>query len=388
MRFLAIAAKVFPILLATSSTLAIANPRIEVEIGPYAEWSDNPQLLSGGGNDAAQLGARIAPRVTWQGEASQTELSGRAEYQTFTRLFDDRILANVALENNTQLSPTLSWSGRATYDRSEPQVIDSPELIANLANGTRTRYGASTQLQFQPSARRLFAIGGAASIERLPTQLQGAVDNEQYSAFLSARQIFSDRLTAGLRANGSLFRPDNQSSVDQLSPAVVLTYRISETLTFDATAGVTFSWLDANPALGTPKADSTDLLLSASLCRDAGLTQYCLKGGVSQRGGSNGAVQETIDVGVTLGHQFSELLDIGAEVRYSETSQAFDVAGLPGAFGVDADSFGANARLNYRLSEALRVSGNIGYRERTNNFGASADSFRVGVALSWTMMVQ
>jgi hypothetical protein len=305
----------------------IAYLDIEAGVG----YSTNPQLsfTSNNGRAFGRVSAHgVYSRIS---ERSTTTFSGFAQNLTYTGRYGSQQSLSVDARHDTAVNERLRLFAHASagYDEGGQldtrilNVPDVPPLPGTPATPPVLLPPGSDFLSVTGKYYHFAADGGgslalsaldnlnfSAGIQR--TVFRSQLQDSSYWTIPASigydRQI-SSRTHAGARLVFQQTNYNGPATSRIVTPQATLRLLLSERLTFDAAAGVSFARVDD----GTRVHKSTGADAEASLCNRGETSSFCGRASVHQEVATTAGPAKSIDVGVDYSHQ----LDAASTIQFS-----------------------------------------------------------------------
>jgi hypothetical protein len=302
---------------------------LDVEAG--AGYATNPQLsfTSDNGRAFGRIsGHAVYTRVS---ERTTTVLSGFAQNLTYTGRYGSQQSLSVDARHDAAVSERLRLFADATAAYDEGGQLDTrilsvpdvppppgslgtpPELIlpgSDFLSVTGKYYRFAAHGGGSLALSALDSLNFSTGIERsvFRSQLQ---DSDYWSIPASIgydRQI-SPRTHVGARVGFQNTNYNGPATVRVVTPQATLRLLLSERLTFDAAAGVSFARVDD----GTRTRHSTGADAQATLCRQGESSSFCARSGIRQETATTAGPAKSIFAGVDYSHR----LDAASSIHFS-----------------------------------------------------------------------
>lgn len=313
------------LLWAGQAVAAPAKASMDIKLG--AGYSSNPYLTTGKGLSSAYADILLAPRVSFVTERSEVDLSAgyhRTEYfQHYggSNDFNARIAGKTRVNPKLTLNGALSFSsevvGQGDFDSSTGGISGGITDVSLIGQRQRAVvYAGTAGFGYQLSRRD--TITGKAGVTRThyPNRNNGS-DSTSYGGGLNYARAISARTTIG--AGISVYRIDYElAGLDStvIQPEVTFSQKLSETWTFDATAGVSIT----RAAVVGGMKSSTGFAGSLGLCHRGRLDSFCLRANRGVQASGLGGVATNESVTAYYQRQLSETMTASAEAGYGRSN--------------------------------------------------------------------
>ena len=302
---------------------------LDVEAG--AGYATNPQLsfTSGNGRAFGRVSAHaVYARVS---ERSTTVVSGYAQNLTYTSRYGSQQSLSVDARHDAAVNERLRLFADASAGYDEGGQLDTrilsvpdvppppgssgtpPQLLLPGSDflsvtGKYYRYAAHGGGSLALSALDSLNFSGGVERSIFRSQLHDS-DYWMIPASIGYDRQVSARTHVGARV---VFRNTNYNgpaSFRTVTPQATLRLLLSERLTFDAAAGVSFARVDD----GTKIHNSTGADANATLCRQGESSSFCARAGISQQTATTAGPAKSIYAGV----DYSRRLNADSTIRFS-----------------------------------------------------------------------
>lgn len=317
--------------LSAATPAAAAPVAASVELSTRLGYDLNSFLSTGNDLASPYVESSIAPKLSKRTEKGEVSVQGHFTRTAYFENYGKSDQYGAEANIQQRVTPKLSVFATLRYDsevigQGDDDVTGSPidETDVNLI-GLRQRadtYGASGGWQYQIGAKDTISADGGYTATRYR---DGAGDDSNsVGGRIGWQHAVSERTNVGI--SGSVYRidyPDRAGlSTLIMEPRVTFSTKLSATLSFDASLGMSFSDLTLPPAFG---ADRTSKGLSgdAKLCRQGGRDDFCFFAGRSVSASGIGGTVERTQIGANYSRKLSERLGFQAGSSYSRSeSQA------------------------------------------------------------------
>lgn len=302
---------------------------LDIEAG--AGYATNPQLSFTSDNGRAFGRVSAHAVYTRVSERTTTLLSGYAQNLTYTGRYGSQQSLSVDARHDAAINERLRLFADANAAYDEGGQLDTRILTVPNVPPPPGSTGTPPQL-FLPGSDFLsvtgkyyrFAAHGGGSLAL------SALDSLNFSAGLE-RSVFrsrlqdsdywsipasigydrqvSPRMHVGARVGFQNTNYNGPASFRTVTPQATLRLLLSERLTFDAAAGVSFARVDD----GTRTRHSTGADAQATLCQQGESSSFCARGGISQQTATTAGPAKSIFIGV----DYTRRLDADSTIQFS-----------------------------------------------------------------------
>jgi hypothetical protein len=331
----ALAAQTTPPASTPATTPSEARPKageatyLDIEAG--AGYSTNPQLSLTSDNGRAF--GRIAAHAVYTrlSDRSTTVLSAFAQNLTYTSRYGSQQSLSVDARHDTAVNERLRLFADASAGYDEGGQLDTrilgvpdvPPLPGTPATPPQLLLPGSDFLSVTGKYYRFAAHGGGSlALSALDSlNFSGGIERAVFRSRLQDsdywtipasigydRQI-SPRTHIGARLAYQHTDYNGPATFRMVTPQATLRVLLSERLTFDAAAGVSFARVDD----GTRVHKSTGADAEASLCNRGETSNFCARAGVHQQIATTAGPAKSINVGVDYSHR----LDADSSIQFS-----------------------------------------------------------------------
>ena len=360
---------------------------LDVEAG--VGYATNPQLSFTSGNGRAFGRVSAHAVYTRVSERTTTVLSGYAQNLTYTSRYGSQQSLSVDARHDAAVNERLRLfaDASAAYDEGGQldtrilSVPDVPPPPGSSGTPPQLLLPGSDFLSVTGKYYRFAAHGGgslalsaldslnfSAGLERsvFRSRLQ---DSDYWSIPASIgydRQI-SPRTHVGARVGFENTNYNGPASFSTVTPQATLRLLLSERLTFDAAAGVSFARVDD----GTRTHHSTGADAQASLCQRGESSSFCARGGISQQTATTAGPAKSIFVGV----DYSRRLDADSTIQFSLDASHYSapISVITGSTFSRSNYYRAAADYTRKLGGRLFAGVNVSARKRTQT-GSDPDA--------------
>lgn len=359
-----------------------ARTTVDVTLG--AKVATNPFLVDGNPPTVGAATLQVDPSVYLEENLTTYRLDGSGRLDRYSKAYgtdaSGRLALSIARRLSERTTLTLAGNGATTLGGVQDlfrvgDITDGqlpPDVINDVSTtGTRLRqynYGANARLQSRLSARGNLDIGGGVAFSDLSGPLGRNL--RQFSADAGYSHVLSDRVSVGGRFAFANVNYLGQQIGDGniYAPSLTARFRLSERLSADLGAGLSFARID-NAAGITSR--STAFTAQASLCNTGERTNLCLAGSRAVQPTFLGGVSTVTSVSLRYDIQLAEYDRLSISGRYGRTNQpVFSLA----QFGAnEAEIYGANATYSRRLSERVYLTLSPSF-SNANRQGLSRDA--------------
>lgn len=381
------------LLLASSG--ALAQSRLGADINVNAGVSSNPFGADASNSASGTLTGSFSPTYSILSPTGAVNLGGSITHTEYSRLYKGTTDYGVNGSTRQQLSPTMSFNAAVGYSSrirnalfpvvdpiggpianpDDPIIVD-PSATVSFAERTQIITG-STGLGITLSPRDSVNVSARGTRVTFPTpSLNRAYDS--YGGGLSYSRLISQNSSIGLSMDVSRsdYRTSNLGNGTQYAPSLLFSTKFSPRLSFNASAGVTFS--ETETLFG--KLSNTSFSGSVGLCHAGERSQFCVNGSRRVLPSSFSGNSTVTALGASYRYTIDQRSSIGANISYSRAQS------LAGTGALDSDY--GQAGLNYqrqilqRLSVVVSASYSDSYESTVtrdpNFYGSVGVRYRLG----------
>ena len=294
-------------------------------------WASNPLVRTANSQSSIFGRASVRGVHAWSNERSASAISGYLEGTTYFNEYDIRSIFSLNANHTQRISETATIYGSAGLNgdlsgQLSNRFFNVPPFVPDPGNPLPPTVDDPDLFSFNGRSYRIFGQGGVSiqTGERSGVGLSGGVTRaiftndllDDYTTMFargSYRLTLSERTNVG--ATLGLTRTQYDGSDDHstiVNPAATLSTQLSETLSAQASVGVSFARVER----GATETRSTNLSVNASLCRRAETESLC---GRVLRNSHTSASSRLVTTN-TIGVDWSKKLDATQSVQLSASA--------------------------------------------------------------------
>lgn len=383
--------RLLPLAVALSGGAAFAATTAGADVSLNGGYASNPYLATGGNTASGTVTARVEPVVTITSPTTTTTLSGGVAETAYSHRYHDTTDYWGAFSFQDRLSPlsTLGLKGgysRRTSNSLEPilsplpsdqggQIID-PTIAQNIGRKVEVLNG-SADFQSQISPRTLLQLQVFGADVRYPDRVTTNYDYTNYGSVLQLSQALDERITLG--ASFSASKSDYSEAIfgkaTQFSPSLTTKIKLTPRLLLSASAGATFSKVDATGLSFT----RTHFSGSASLCNTGARSHLCANARYAVSPTAFSGLSNVTSLGADYSYLLSPLSQITAQFNYSYTKSLG--AGITHDYGYSSGEAG----YSHKLTERLSIEAKAGYTSPFKSTVARKANIRGSVGIKFRL---
>ena len=368
----------------TAATLLASPVRAEVQprlvVDAAVILSSNPFMEEGRDRSAVigELTARPSLAIT-SATGSSLAIEGEFTERRYSRRYGDFQLGNVQASGVYRRSERLSVFMSGDFERGllADALTSGIDAVTDI-RGLHEDYAARAGLIWAPDAYFRFEpeISWVKTHYPGPSALR---DTRVAAAEIAVSRRTTPYTTLGARVEVANNWADGQSDFTSLSGFITLDQRLSPH--WRATVGVGAERNGAHlvlipGVLPRREAAKTRFAGQAEICKDGHLLTICLGARLDSEVSGLGGLERRAAASLTASRRLGRSLTLAVAGEYQHVS-------VEGMERPALDSMRADARLEWRLSRRLSLSGLIEYRRRELFDGDSVDAGFVGVRLRY-----
>ena len=366
---------------ATASEGPKAGQSTYLDIEAGAGYSTNPQLSISSDNGRAFGRVSAHAVYTRVSDRSTTMLSGFAQNLTYTSRYGSQQSLSVDARHDTAVNERLRLFADASAGYDEGGQLDTrilsvpdvpplpgsngtpPELILPRSDflsvtGKYYRFAANGGGSLALSA--IDSLNFSAGLERAVFRSRFQ-DSDYWTVPASIgydRQI-SPRTHIGARVGFQHTDYNGPATFRMVTPQATLRVLLSERLTFDASAGVSFARVDD----GTRVHKSTGADAEGSLCQRGESSTFCARSGIHQQIATTAGPAKSVFAGV----DYSRRLDADSSIQFSLEASHYSapISVITGHTFSRSNYYRAAADYTRRLSDRWFGGVNVAARKLT-----------------------
>jgi len=282
-------------------------------------YGSNP-LLRNNSSTASGFGQfSFQPVLSYLTETGKTSLVGNFTREQYFRHYDHSQSITGSLTHDQRFSERLSGMAGVGYTRTDNPLLgaafdsDVTDLLA--VGQTTTRIYGDASLQFQPTARDSFSVGGNVSHTTYGGGRTTLIprDYDQYGGNVGYSHALNARTKLGLQVSATQMRSKYYPDTRSIQPAVTISQVLNPIWTFNGSVGVIFQ--DVPGPFGH---QSASLGFNGALCGTYPRTTVCVSGGRQSVSSGIGGLRNTIQASLTLNHKLTERSSISAAASYTD----------------------------------------------------------------------
>ncbi|RVT94924.1 hypothetical protein [Sphingomonas crocodyli] len=355
-----------------------ANVKAAVETSVRLGYSSNPFLSAGNDLASGSVTGSIDPSLTWVTEKGSVVLRGNYDRTEYFRNYDGVSGYGGGLDVKQKLSPTLDVFGGLRYDSriigqgnddiaGAPGSLPIDDTDVNLI-GTRQRSNtlqASGGYSWQVSPRDTITGNASAAFTRFPGRVAGS-DSDNLGGTVGYQRAISEKTKIGV--SGTVYHISYDTpGLDTLvmQPNVTFSTSFSETWSFDASLGVSFTDLKI-PGAGNDQRN-TGWAGTADLCHRGRVNNFCFSASRQVSASGFGGTVTRDQLAFNMHQQLTERLGFNGGGSFSQSESQ--------AFAIGKRRFASvQGGLDYKLFPNVVVGADAHYRDVFGNRGGVTNS--------------
>lgn len=373
-----------------------AQSRATVDVSVGARGSTNPYLA---GSDATVGSATLSvdPSIILEDERTTFGFEGHFQVAQYSSRHGTDAAGSLSIRGQTQLnertSLSTSMSGRSSRSAHDilqlntapqQQPESSGPIVPDIIQPDLTVAGSGSRinnLSSQISLQRALAPGSTLSfgLNGGITETSGRVLNDyaQLGLNISYTRQLSERayLVGVVQASRADYKDRSTGDGTYVTPLAGFNYRLGETVSLSAQAGVTVATV--NDGTGDD-IEHLDFAANISLCRQAGLSRLCANVARSSQPTALGGISTADNAGISYSLQTGARNNLTLNARYGRTSRIEEAVRTGG----NVEVFGFGGRYSHELSRRLAVYGSTSLTRTNYTLGSrSRDSVQIEVGI-------
>lgn len=332
------------------------QPRINVDISVGGVADSNPFLLTNG-DSAASVTVKIEPKVIWEDENSSAIIDSSFRLSQYTNELGSDEAARIGAQAQKQLDERTSISVRAGFQSSRSTLQDSffldpgdpfgPGFVPEIPLTDVTIAGRRARVNtYDASAGIDHILGPADSISfsvatsyskfgnNVGSDFRSGFGNLQYSRRLSERTVVNASVNAGVVD----YLGGDTGDATIISPQFGIQHSLSERLSLNASAGVSYTEIDQG--VGTRRNDAY-ISGQISLCDRGVSSSFCASASRSAQPTALGGISAVTNLAINYDLKVSLKDRVSISGRYSRTDRSSNITFASGrgksqVYGVQA----------------------------------------------------
>ncbi|TZG27965.1 hypothetical protein [Sphingomonas montanisoli] len=357
-----------------------ANVKAAVETSVRLGYSSNPFLSAGNDLASGSVTGSIDPSLSWVTEKGSVVLRGNYDRTEYFRNYDGVSGYGGGLDVKQKLSPKLDVFGGLRYDSriigqnddtitGVPGSLPVDDTDVNLI-GTRQRSNTlqgSAGYNWQVSPRDTITGNVSAALTRYPNRPVGS-DSDNLGGTIGYQRAISEKTKVGL--SGTVYHISYDTpGLDTLvmQPNVTFSTSISETWSFDASLGISFTDLKV-PGPGNDQRN-TGWAGTADLCHRGRMNNFCFSASRQVSASGFGGTVTRDQLAFNMHQQLTERLGFNGGGSFSQSESQLALIGK-------RRYVSAQGGLDYKLFPNVVVGASAHYRDVFGNrtfLGAGQD---------------
>jgi hypothetical protein len=376
------------------SGTAMADTRVGASVGLNGGASSNPYGSGASDTTSATLNATFVPTMTIGMPTGSARLTAQVSHTEYARRYSATTDYLIAGSISQQISPLASFSGGLSFnsrvrnalypvvnpggelDDPDAPIIVDPSARSSFRERTKTLSG-NAGLGFSLSPHDSLNLAVRGTRVRFPSSSNLSRSYDSYGGSLSYMRAIAANTSLG--ASFDVSRHDyvdpNLGNGTQYSPSLRLSTRLAPRLSFNASAGLTFSNTDI---LGGSR-NATSFSGSIGLCHGGDRANFCLNGSRSVSPTSLGGSSHVTALGSSYRYKLTERSTIGASLSYS---RAQSVQGLG---NVNTDYGQASLTYSRQVLEKLSAVVSLSYSDAFNAGSVRGANYSGSVGLRYRL---